>query len=141
MYTERIVHLLLRIRGAQIPAQPCPGCNIQHREFFAISAVGGLLAFVQIIGVGIQFSGAMFTIFYCPYTIQSVVDEYIYLKECLGDTELTRGFYDTLSRATHADTLTTPWGAVHALLAMAALGGFTNSGARQLHVGGGAGCT
>ncbi|KAJ7447689.1 hypothetical protein FB451DRAFT_1188215 [Mycena latifolia] len=80
-------------------------------------------------------------VFYCPYTIQSVVDEYIYLKECVGDTELTRGFYDTPSHATHADTLATPRGAVHALLATAALGGFTNSGARQFHVGGGAGCT
>ncbi|KAJ7469668.1 hypothetical protein FB451DRAFT_1176903 [Mycena latifolia] len=67
MYAERIVHLLLRIRGAQIPAQPCLGCRISHKEFFSVGAVGGVGAFVQIIREGIQRSGAVFRMFVIQY--------------------------------------------------------------------------
>ncbi|KAJ7713400.1 hypothetical protein B0H16DRAFT_1478723 [Mycena metata] len=39
---ERLVHLSLRMLGAGIPACPCPGCGVRHKEFFAVAAAGGI---------------------------------------------------------------------------------------------------
>ncbi|KAJ7658464.1 hypothetical protein B0H17DRAFT_1213210 [Mycena rosella] len=39
---EKLVHLTLRARGAALVPRPCPGCGVRHREFFLVSAAGGI---------------------------------------------------------------------------------------------------
>ncbi|KAF8177159.1 hypothetical protein K438DRAFT_1978800 [Mycena galopus ATCC 62051] len=47
---ERLVHLTLRIRGADLPhsAQLCAGCAVHHREFSSFSEAGGILGVLEI---------------------------------------------------------------------------------------------
>ncbi|KAJ7692374.1 hypothetical protein B0H17DRAFT_1133108 [Mycena rosella] len=40
--TKHLVHLTLRECGAALPPRPCPGCGVRHREFFSMSAAGGI---------------------------------------------------------------------------------------------------
>ncbi|KAJ6547251.1 hypothetical protein B0H19DRAFT_1075156 [Mycena capillaripes] len=47
--TERLVHLTLRKRGAAIAPYPCPGCGVNHREFYLDSAAGGIEGICEII--------------------------------------------------------------------------------------------
>ncbi|KAJ7235747.1 hypothetical protein B0H12DRAFT_1238695 [Mycena haematopus] len=39
---ERLVHLTLRALGAGIQTYACPGCGVNHREFYSYSAAGGV---------------------------------------------------------------------------------------------------
>ncbi|KAJ6552411.1 hypothetical protein DFH09DRAFT_1319164 [Mycena vulgaris] len=47
--TERLIHLHLIERGASLPRTRCSGCLKYHREYFSLSAAGGLEGFKEIV--------------------------------------------------------------------------------------------
>ncbi|KAJ7472097.1 hypothetical protein FB451DRAFT_1399385 [Mycena latifolia] len=63
MLAERLVHLRLGALGARLVPYPCPGCGVEHREFFPLAAAGGCNGVKSVVKTVVEELGGRFQCF------------------------------------------------------------------------------